>query len=325
MAFITPRHTRRDFLKAVAGTCSCAICGGANARTLKYELLASEVETGTWVVHGRNENFTLENGGNIVNTAFIEVPEGVVVIDTGPSKRFGDQFLDLIEQTLPGKPILRVYNTHHHPDHFLGNQVFDNSIIAAPQQVIDNINTEGDMMSDNMYRILGDWMRGTQTIAPSVALDAEKEEIGGRDFSLFYMSGHTSADFVIRDDKTGVLFTGDLLFLYRAPTTPSADIDAWRQSLASLRSTDRDLIVPGHGPGDEKSDSIDQTLDWLDWLEGSLKEAVDKGWTMNEAMRIEVPKRFAALAVAQDEFERSVVHLYQRYEDELFPEIQIIK
>lgn len=320
-----PKHSRRDFLKVAAGACSCAICGGANARVLKYDLLASEVESKTWVVHGRNEYFTFENGGNIVNTAFVEVPEGVVVIDTGPSKRFGEQLLDLIAQKIPGKPILRVYNTHHHPDHFLGNQVFDPAIVAAPQGVIDNIKAEGDALTDNMYRLLGDWMRGTDSVAPTLALDADRENIGGRDFSLFYMSGHTSSDFVIRDDQSGVLFSGDLLFMFRAPTTPHADIVAWRQSLALLRDTDRDLIVPGHGPGDEKGVAIDQTLDWLDWLDGSLRDAVERGWTMNEAMQIPIPQRFSSLAVSKTEFERSVVHLYQGYEDELMPAIEVIQ
>lgn len=319
------KPTRRNFLKAAAGSCACAVCGGASARTLKYDLFATEVETRTWVVHGRNEYFTFENGGNIVNTAFVEVPEGVVVIDTGPSKRFADQLLELIEQKIPGKPVLRVYNTHHHPDHFLGNQVFDPSVIAAPQGVIENINSEGNMLADNMYRILGDWMRGTESVAPTQLLTESSENIGGRDFSLMYMSGHTSSDLVVRDDETGVLFSGDLLFMFRAPTTPHADIGDWRQSLATLRDTDRDLIVPGHGPGDEKGESIEQTLDWLDWLDGNMRQAVDKGWTMNEAMQIPIPDRFSSLEVAKTEFERSVVHLYQRYEDELMPAIEVIQ
>lgn len=316
-------NSRRSFLKAVGGGCACALCGSADARSLKYELLVSEVETGTFVVHGRNENFTFENGGNIVNTGFIEVPDGIVVIDTGPSKRFGEQLLELIKQTIPGKPVLRVYNTHHHPDHFLGNQAFDPAVIASSPGVIENINAEGDGLTDNMYRLLGDWMRGTDSVAPSIALEGQSENVGGREFSLLHLSGHTSADFVIRDNHTGTLFSGDLLFMYRAPTTPHADIDLWRSSLATLRGTDRDLIVPGHGPGDEKDDAISQTLDWLDWLDGTLRQAVDKGWTMNEAMQIALPDRFRGLAVAEDEFERSVVHLYQRYEDEFMPTIQL--
>jgi len=191
------------------------------------------------------------------------------VIDTGPSKRFGEALRALIERTVPGKEILRVYNTHHHPDHFLGNQVFDAATVAAPQKVIDNINTEGNDFADNMYRILGDWMRGTHAVAPGLALDADREEVGGRNFSLFYLDGHTNSDFVIRDDETGVLFSGDLAFLYRAPTTPHANIPAWLETLDTLGTIDRDLILPGHGPSDAKGESIVQTGDYITWLDGS--------------------------------------------------------
>jgi len=177
--------------------------------------------------------------------------------------------------------------------------------------------------ADNMYRLLGDWMRGTAPVAPTVALEANKESVGGRDFSLFYLSGHTSADFVIRDDETGVLFSGDLAFLYRAPTTPHANIEQWQSALQQLRSTDRDLILPGHGPHDAKGESLAQTADYLDWLSGTLADSVEQGLTMNEAMLLPIPARFESLGVVRTEFERSVVHLYPALEDSLWPAIEV--
>jgi len=316
-------HRRRQVMQWLATGCGCCMCGTLNARILDFDLHATEVASKTWAVLGRSEYFDQDNGGNIVNVAFIEVPDGIVVIDTGPSKRYGESLLALIERTIPGKEILRVYNTHHHPDHFLGNQAFDAATIAAPQKVIDNINAEGDGFTDNLYRLLGDWMRGTLVVAPGLALEAESEEVGGRNFSLFYLNGHTSSDFVIRDDETGVLFSGDLAFLFRAPTTPHADIEAWTQALKTLGSIDRDLILPGHGPSDAKGESIVQTDDYLTWLDGNLREAVSQGLTMNEAMQLPIPDRFAGLGVVRTEYERSVVHLFQRLEDELYPVIDV--
>lgn len=322
---MTFSRSRREALQWIAAGCGCAVCGTLHARLLDFDLSATEIASRTWGVLGRTEYFDMENGGNIVNVAFIEVPDGVVVIDSGPSRRYGEALLALIEKTLPGKPIVRVYNTHHHPDHFLGNQVFDPSVIAAPQKVIDNIELEGDGFADNMYRLLGDWMRGTQVAAPQIVLEADTEEVGGRRFSLFYLSGHTASDLVIRDDETGVLFSGDLAFLYRAPTTPHADITVWRQSLERLAAIDKDLILPGHGPSDAQNESIAQTADYIDWLHGTLSEAVGTGLTMNEAMLLPIPPRFAGLGVVRTEFERSVVHLYPELEDALFEQIEITR
>ena len=286
--FRSDGFSRRQVLRLFAGASVCACCGSVHANKLAYNLAATEIAEGTWAVHGSNDYFTLENGGNIVNIAFIEVPGGVVVVDTGPSRRYGEALLQLIEKTIPGKPVLRVYNTHHHPDHFLGNQVFDANIIAAPQQVIDNIAAEGEGFTDNMYRLVGDWMRGTASTAPGVALDNSTEEIGGRQFSLFYLSGHTSADLVVRDDETGIVFSGDLAFYNRAPTTPHADLNVWQDSLRTIAAMDRQLILPGHGMVDSTGASLEQTGDYLDWLQRSLTEAAGSGLTMNEAMSLPI-------------------------------------
>jgi len=311
--------TRRQWLSMFAGAATCSCCGHAFAKRLDYDLAALEIAPKTWAVQGTTEYFNFDNGGNIVNVGFIETPDGVVVIDTGPSKRYGEALLALINRTIPGKPILRVYNTHHHPDHFLGNQVFDPGVVAAPQAVIDNINIEGDALTDNMYRLVGDWMRGTQTVAPTVPLSANLEDLGGRTFSLFYLSGHTSADLVIRDDDTGVVFSGDLAFLNRTPTTPHADIATWQDAIVQLGKIDRDQILPGHGPGDPLGESLSQTSDYLNWLDTTIREAISAGLTMNEAMAIEIPRRFKVLDTLKNEFERSVVHLYLRLEEELMP------
>ncbi|MEM1045356.1 MAG: quinoprotein relay system zinc metallohydrolase 1 [Pseudomonadota bacterium] len=317
------RYTRRDFFGIAASGCACVACGGANAQTLRYDLKAVEIAPQSYAVYGAQEYFTFQNGGNIVNTAFFGVPDGVVVVDTGPSRRYGEAFQELIAATLPGRDVVRVFNTHHHPDHFFGNQVFDRGLIAAPQTVIDNIDVDGVAFADNLYRLVGDWMRGTEPVAPGLVIDMDREDVGGRALSYLRLAGHTSADFALRDDATGVLYAGDLAFLDRAPTTPHADLDIWRASLRTLLATDRDVLLPGHGPADPKNDAILQTLDYLDWLDGSLRDAVQKGLTMTEAMAVPIPDRFAALGVVRSEFERSVVHLFERFEDELYESVPV--
>lgn len=324
-AFQAKAVSRRTVLALGASACACVWCGPAGAQSLRYSLDAEEIAPGTWGVFGARDYFSLANGGNIVNCAFVEVPDGVVVIDTGPSRRFGEALREVIERKVPGRTVLRVYNTHHHPDHFLGNQVFEQSLIASSPGVIENIRSQGEAMAGNMYRLVGDWMRGTAVTVPGHALSGPEEEVGGRRFGLLHLAGHTSADLVVRDMETGVLFAGDLAFLDRAPTTPSADLAKWREAITTLRATDRALLLPGHGPSDPDGRSLDQTLDWLDWLDGTLRDAVRKGLTMNEAMEIHVPARFAALGVAQDEYGRSVVHLYQKLEDELLGVVDVTR
>ncbi len=318
--------SRRQVLQwAAAGCVFSGFPGLANAGKLLYPLTASKITDDTWAVYGLPEYFSSENGGHIVNVAFIDAGDGIVVIDTGTSKRFGEALRSLIEATIPGKPIIRVYNTHHHPDHVFGNQAFDRQTIAGTAEMRTALERDGTAFADNLYRLLGDWMRGTDTVLPGTLVAAGEETVGNRSFIHTPLAGHTESDLLIQDSSTGVLFSGDLSFLYRAPTTPSADLAVWLSALNAMQAMDVSMILPGHGPVDPKGESITQTRDYLIWLEGTLREAVAEGLTMNEAMALDIPSEFSGLYVVRTEFERSVVHLYRQLEDEIFDGIEVTR
>lgn len=131
-----------------------------------YRLEAQAVADGVHVFEGRTEHFTRDNGGNIVNTGFIVTDDGVVVIDTGPSRRYGQQMRTAIEGAT-GQRVRQVYLTHAHPDHFLGSQAFANVSIAALSGTAHSIRMVGDDLSANLYRLVGGWMEGTEAVVPS--------------------------------------------------------------------------------------------------------------------------------------------------------------
>ena len=89
-----------------------------SAAEFDYHLVARPLARDVYAFIGKTEDFDTDNGGNIVNTAFIVAPKGVIVIDSGPSLRYGRQMRRAIA-AITDKPIALVINTHHHPDHFL--------------------------------------------------------------------------------------------------------------------------------------------------------------------------------------------------------------
>ena len=207
----------------------------ASAADFDYHLAAQRVAENVYAFVGRNEDFTTRNGGNIVNTGFIVAPDGVVVIDSGPSLRYGQQMRQAIA-ALNAKPLALLINTHHHPDHFLGNQAFAGTPIAALPATIEGIASEGNAFAENLFRMTGDWMKGTEVLAPARALTAGVVEVAGRRLRLIALDGHTGADLAIYDETSGVLFAGDLVFNGRAPTTPHADITHWLAALERLET-----------------------------------------------------------------------------------------
>ncbi|MBP7393299.1 MAG: quinoprotein relay system zinc metallohydrolase 1 [Zoogloea sp.] len=285
------------------------------AADMDYGLAPEKIADDTWVLTGRREDFSFTNGGNIVNTAFIVTQAGVLVIDSGPSRAYGEQLRRAIAR-ITRQPVVRVINTHHHPDHFLGNQAFAPDTLAALPGTIHGIHTEGGSFNDNMYRLAGDWMAGTEPVAPTLPLAAGPLELGGHRLELIALEGHTGADLAILDRSTGVLFAGDLIFHDRAPTTPHARLPAWQASLDTLEALPFRHLVPGHGPVATDAGPIRQTRAWLGWLDHTLRQAADEGLDMTEALALPLPAEFRRLAVVDAEYRRSVGQLYPALEQQ---------
>lgn len=285
------------------------------AAGFEYPLQPQAIAPDTFVLEGKTEDFSKENGGYIVNVGYIVTTDGVIVIDTGPSRRFGEQQRALIEQAT-GKKVIRVYITHHHPDHFFGNQAFSDLPIYALPETIRGVQREGESFSNNMYRLIGDWMRDTSVLAPNQEVKLGREVVGGHELEFLAFKGHTQADLAIFDHTTGVLFAGDLVFNQRAATTPHANIIDWLASLEQLLKLPFKVLVSGHGKVTQDAQPIAQTRAYLVWLQTILQQAAANGLDMNEVMATPIPADFKDLALAQNELGRSVAHLYPALEAE---------
>ena len=64
---------------------------------------------------------------------------------------------------------------------------------------------------------------------------------------LIEARGHTDGDLLVYDELTKTLFTGDLVFFQRAPTTPSADIGQWLATLDAIDQLDFTVLVRRDG------------------------------------------------------------------------------
>jgi uncharacterized sulfatase len=295
------------------------LTGQPAAADFDYRLVARPIAENVYAFIGKREDFTTDNGGNIVNTAFIVAPQGVIVIDTGPSLRYGQQMRRAIA-AITARPVVLVINTHHHPDHFLGNQAFADVPIAALAETRNGIGSEGNAFAENLFRMSGDWMKGTEVQLPGKTLTAGHFDVAGRSLRLVALDGHTGADLVVVDDASGVLFAGDLVFNGRAPTTPHADVAHWLAALEQLEAMTREAgfkaLLPGHGDPARDAGPIRQTRAWLNWLSAAMSQAARAGLDMNDVLASPLPPEFADLPLAASEYRRSVGHLFPAAEQE---------
>ncbi len=286
----------------------------AHSDPLDYRLEPVAIAPATYLVAGVPEHFSRANGGNIANTGFIVTGDGVVVIDTGPSKRYGEQLRAAIGK-VTAAPIARVYLTHHHPDHMFGNQAFADVPIYALADTTALARAQGEGFADNMYRLVGDWMAGTHLQLPSRDVPAQRSEVtvGGHRLQFIPQGGHTEADLAIFDATAKVLFAGNV-FHRRAPATPYSDLEAWIKALEELKAVDYDHLVPAVGPVIRGKGPLDAMIDYLSWLQDHLTRAAEAGLTTAEVLELPIPEPFAQWAVAEGEYQRSVLFLYPELE-----------
>lgn len=306
-------------MKRLLGALLVLVAGQLGAADFDYRLSAVQVAKDVYTFIGKTEDFSTTNGGNIVNTAFVVAAQGVIVIDSGPSLRYGQQMRRAIS-AITAKPIALLINTHHHPDHFLGNQAFADVPIAALAETRNGIAADGNAFAENLYRMSGDWMKGTEVQLPGKTLSTGRLEVAGRSLRLVGLDGHTGADLVIIDETSGVVFAGDLVFNGRAPTTPHADVAHWLKALDQLEALTREpgftLLLPGHGAPTADAAPIRQTRAWLTWLSAAMRDAAKAGLDMNDVLARPLPPEFASLPVAASEYRRSVGHLFPAAEQE---------
>ena len=289
-----------------------------NVQRLDYALKPRQIAEGVWLFEGAPEDFSRSNGCNIINTGFIVTGEGVVVINTGPSRQYGEQQRRAIER-VTHEPVVKVLNLNLHPDYFFGNQAWPELPVQALAGSIAGMQAEGQSYATNMYRLCGDWMNGTEPTPASLPVAPQTLQVGKHRLELLRLEGHTSDDLLLIDHSTGVVFAGGLVFAERVPTTPHANVKNWLRSLDALErvlgSIPLTMLVPSHGPIYRDSRAIGQTRDWLKWISGLMQDSARQGLDLSEVLQTPVPVRFQSWGAQPAEFHRTLAFWYPLYEN----------
>lgn len=308
----------RAFVAAlIVGLVAVDASHSASAQEAAFDLHPVQVAPDSYAFIGDTHFFSPKNRGDIANAGFIVTGAGVVVIDTGSSRLYGEAMRRAIAK-VTAEPVVKVIITHSHPDHFLGTQAFGRAPAVSGAATVEIIRAHGQELAGNLYTLVGDAMRGTEPVVPEV-LDKTEETIGRHKLRYYLLSGHTDSDLVVFDKTSGVLYAGDLVFFRRAITVPNANVPRWLASLQAIEAIPYSALVPGHGPVPAGHAAVAQTRDYLEWLDGALRAAVDGGLDITEASHIPVPARFHSLAIVDEEFQRSVGQMYPRLESTELP------
>ena len=214
---------------------------------------AEKISNHVYVIHGPLELPNETNEGFMNNPAFVVTDNGVVVIDPGSSVHTGNMLLREIRK-ITELPVIAVFDTHVHGDHWLGNDAIQRSYpdakIYAHHKTISMVdNGEGQNWLDLMHDMTKGATDGTNIVNAKDALKGGEDlSIGGHQFQVFHHGqAHTVTDIMILYKQDNVLFTGDNVTNERIIRMVDASFKGSIETIEKAKSLQAAIIVPGHG------------------------------------------------------------------------------
>jgi quinoprotein relay system zinc metallohydrolase 2 len=251
--------------------------------TLSQEVLKplsiDQVGSGIYVHSGEIALMSGANEGAIANVGFVVGAKGVAVIDTGGSVREGRRLLSAIRQ-ITDEPVLYVINTHAHPDHVFGNAAFlPLAVFVGSHNLPRQVMERGPYYLKSFRPAMGSLLDEVRILPPSVTVDDELQlDLGDRMLTLrAWRASHSDSDLTVFDEKTGILFAGDLVFLRHIPVLDGS-IRGWLKTINELAKVPAKSVVPGHGPPSAPwPAALDPEKTYLERLQSDCRDLIKRG------------------------------------------------
>ena len=268
-------------------------------------------------------------GKAICNVGIVDNGKETLIFDSFLSPDVTEELLNAVKD-MGLSPVKYVVNSHFHNDHIRGNQVFSKDVkIISTRKTKELIEEEeplqiayekenaparlyyydslynsfvGDKQSREYKQILM-WRPYYETLSnshievktqlPNLFVDSILNLKGpNRKIQLISKGeGHTPSDLVMYLPDDRILFTGDLIFNKCHPYVAHGNIPKWKAWLDFMNSLEVSIIMPGHGQvGTEEL--IDKMMNYLQDLETTAEDLVNKNLSIEESDNIAVPDKY---------------------------------
>ncbi len=261
-------------------------------QAFEYNLVPQKLTSDVYCFFGKPENISKENGGNMVNTCFVQTKEGFVVIDSGPTFSYALQAYEQM-QKIAKLPVKYVINTHDHDDHWLGNSFYKSkgALLIGPETYEQNI--QPGMATRMEKSVAKETYAGTKVVKlDTVVKDTYELTLGDMVFHIkqLVQQAHTKGDLVVYLPQEKVLFAGDLVFNNRVSSLRDGSIIGSLKALELIDSLHPKVIVGGHGYRTD-SNATSVFKDYLTTMKKQIQDALDNDISIDEiSKKVKMPE-----------------------------------
>lgn len=216
-----------------------------------------QVSPHVWMVYAKEGFPTAENQGLMASIIFVITQKGVVVLDSGASLQIGQMAIRMIRSVTP-KPVIAVFNSHYHGDHWLGNQAFAeafgpdlpiHALAYTREQIAGN---EGNIWRSMMERWTNQATMGTKVVAPNRTVEhGQVFDYGDVQIRLHhYGRAHTPSDLCVEVVQDRLTYVGDIAMENRIANIDDGSYPGTFKYYDALKkAAGEQTWLPGHGRG----------------------------------------------------------------------------
>jgi glyoxylase-like metal-dependent hydrolase (beta-lactamase superfamily II) len=251
----------------------------------------------------RIHTYTAAETGLLVNSYLVETGEGVVAVD---ANLLNSDIAALCARVAALKqPLLGVFVTHPHPDHFNGVHalVAGRDIpVHATAAVAAVIGESADAKRAQWKPVYGDEWPEATAYPTALLADGETVEFGAVRFSVHDVGraeSHADSYILARPAEGGrpTAFVGDLAFHGTHPFTADGHSADWLAALDTLPGAlaDARCLLPGHGaPAD--LGLLTAQRQYLLYYREAVRRLADGRAQLDDAARAELERLMTAFA-----------------------------
>ena len=285
------------------------------AQAYEYDLTPVKVSEDVHCFFGALENITKENGGNMVNTCFVQTKQGFVVIDSGPTYAYAKQAYTQM-QKIQNLPVKYVIVTHDHDDHWLGNSFYKSkgALLIGPRTYEQNVVVG---METRMQRTLGSEIYGKTEIVDldTIVDDNLTLNVGSKIFEIRQLvaKAHTQGDLIVYLPDEKVLFAGDLVFNGRVTSIRDGSLIGSIKALAKIDALHPNVIIGGHGYKTD-ANATKALKSYLFEMKEEVLDALDNDISMEEITQKVTMSKYKQMKLYDVLHSRNVFEAYRELE-----------
>jgi cyclase len=187
-------------------------------------------------------------------------------------------------RAITSKPVRFVVDTHFHPDHASGNEVWaeEGATIVAQAATLEELRSSGAAAWEFLAKSRPDVAASKLRLPGLTYTDSMAFDDGEHRVELRWPGvAHTHGDTLVWLPRERILFTGDVCVNGSYNYLHDSDVGEWIKALERAKSLGAEKVCPGHGPMGGPEIIADQEEYFVE-VRAGVRALMDAGRTLAE-------------------------------------------